>query len=136
MIAAVIPHVFAVITNDTWSSVSEVIDFYCLRGASENSTKELKNDFFANTLSHAGFHANALEFFIKSLAYNLFHLFQLMVLEDGDRVMTADSFRKKSQKIASRLSARARSLHLKIARSFRHAGKFIRYLERSRSVRI
>lgn len=131
-----IPHVFAVMTNDAESSVIEVINFYCQRGASENFTKELKGDFFANTLSHARFHANALEFFMKSLAYNLFHIFQLMVLEGSDRVMTADSFRKKYQKIASRLSEHARSFYLKIARSFRHADKFMKYLERSRSLRL
>lgn len=128
-----IPHVFAVITNDLDSSVIEVIQFYCQRGASENFTKELKDDFFANTLSHSGFHANALEFFLKALAYNLFHFFQQMVLEDADKTLTAGTYRKKYQKIASRLSRHARSMHLRVASSFRYAERFIHYLRRSRT---
>lgn len=93
-----IPHVFAVITNDLESSAEEVISFYCQRGASENFTKELKDDFGANTLSHKDFHPNALDFFIKALAYNLFHMFQLLVLEGSDRVMRAGSFRKNTRR--------------------------------------
>ena len=129
-----IPHIFAVITNDHESSVEEVINFYCQRGASENFTKELKSDFFGNTLSHSSFHANALEFFMKALAYNLFHFFQQLVLEGEDKTLTAGTFRKKYQKVVSRLSKHARKLYLRIAASFRYSKQFMRYLERSRTI--
>lgn len=66
-----IPHVFAVITNIQEGNSEHIINFYCARATSENFTKELKDDFGGNTLSHRGFTANALEFLLKSLAYNL-----------------------------------------------------------------
>lgn len=130
-----IPHIFAVITNIEEMNPEQIINFYCQRGNSENFTKELKNDFFANTLSHKSFEANAFDFFLKSLAYNLFRFFQFCVLEGSDQKMTAGSFRKKYQKIASRLSCHSRCLYLKIASSFRYASRFVRYLRKARSVR-
>ena len=129
-----VPHVFAVITNIEDMTVKQVIDFYCQRGNSENYTKELKSDFMANTLSHRSFEANAFEFLLKCLAYNLFHFFQFRVMEGADQNMTCGSFRKKYQKVASRLSFHARSVHLKIASSFRHADRFTRYLQKSRTI--
>ena len=129
-----IPHIFAVITNIEDMTVKQVIDFYCQRGNSENYTKELKSDFMANTLSHRSFEANAFEFLLKCLAYNLFHFFQFRVMEGADQNMTCGSFRKKYQKVASRLSFHARSFHLKIASSFRHADRFTRYLQKSRTI--
>ena len=129
-----VPHVFAVITNFGDLTPEQVINFYCQRGSSENYTKELKGDFFANTLSHRSFAANAFEFFLKCLAYNLFRFFQYRVMEGSDQNMTAASFRKKYQKVASRLSYHARSYCLKIARSFRHAEKFKRYLHKARTI--
>ena len=82
-----IPHIFAVITNIEDMTVKQVIDFYCQRGSSENYTKELKSDFMANTLSHRSFEANAFEFLLKCLAYNLFHFFQFRVMEGADQNM-------------------------------------------------
>lgn len=128
------PHIFAVITSLEDLSPEQVIAFYCQRGNSENFTKELKDDFMANTLSHRSFEANAFEFFLKCLAYNLFHFFQFRIMEGSDQNMTAGSFRKKYQKTASRLSIHARRLYLKIASSFRYAQKFMHYLHKSRTV--
>lgn len=128
------PHVFAVVTNLEDMTCRQVIDFYCQRGNSENFTKELKDDFMANTLSHRSFEANAFEFFLKCLSYNLFHIFQYRVMEGSDQNMTAGSFRRKYQKAASRLSVHARSLYLKIASSFRHGRKFMHYLQKARTV--
>ena len=130
-----IPQVFAVITNFEDMTPEQVISFYCQRGNSENYTKDLKSDFFANTLSHKSFEANTFEFFLKCLAYNLFRFFQHRVMEGSDQNMTACSFRKKYQKVASRLSYHARSYHLKIASSFRYPKKFMRYLRKARTVR-
>ncbi len=44
------PHIFAVITSLEELSPEQVIAFYCQRGNSENFTRELKDDFMANTL--------------------------------------------------------------------------------------
>ncbi len=164
------PHIYAVITSLEDLSPEQVIAFYCQRGNSENFTKELKDDFMANTLSHRSFEAqrgnsenftkelkddfmantlshrsfeaNAFEFFLKCLAYNLFHFFLFRIMEGSDQNMTAGSFRKKYQKTASRLSIHARRLYLKIASSFRYAQnssfryaqKFMHYLHKSRTV--
>ena len=94
-----VPHVFAVITNIEDITVKQVIDFYCQRGNSENYTKELKSDFMANTLSHRSFEANAFKFLLKRLAYNLFHFFQLRVMEGADQNMTCGSFQKSIRKL-------------------------------------
>lgn len=128
------PRVFAVITNLEDKDPEKVINFYCQRGNSENYTKELKGDFMANTLSHRSFTANAFDFLLKCLAYNLFRFFQFRVMEGADQNITAGSFRKKYQKVASRLSFHARSLHLKIASSFRHSERFLQYLRKARTV--
>lgn len=126
---SLITHVFAVITN-LEEAPEKVIEFYCQRGNSENFTKELKNDFGANTLSHEQFVKNAFEFFAKSLAYNLFQIFRNLVLEGEDRKMQAVSFRKKYQKVASRLSRHARQLYLRMASSFRYQERFKRYFQK------
>ena len=125
-----IPHVFGVITN-LEDDPRKVIEFYCQRGNSENFTKELKNDFGANTLSHEQFVKNAFEFFTKSLAYNLFQIFRNLVLEGEDQKMQAGTFRRKYQKVASRLSRHARKGFLRIASSFRYRKQFMKYFRRS-----
>lgn len=129
-----IPHIFAVFTNIVDLGAEEVINFYCQRGNSENFTKELKDSFGANTLSHKKFYANAFEFLLKSLAYNIFHMFQYLIMEGTDRKMVASTFRKKYQKIAARLSSHARRFYLSIARSFRYKQEFRRYLHRAKTV--
>ncbi len=130
-----IPHIFAVITNLEAMTPEQIINFYCQRGNSENYTKELKSDFMANTLSHRSFEANAFEFLLKCLAYNLFRFFQFRVMEGTDQNITVRSFRSRYQKVASRLSRHAKSFHLKIASSFRHAQRFMHYLHKARTVR-
>lgn len=130
-----IPHIFAVITNLEDMTPEQIISFYCQRGNSENYTKELKSDFMANTLSHRSFEANAFGFLLKSLAYNLFRFFQFRVMEGTDQNITVRSFRSRYQKVASRLSRHAKSFHLKIASSFRHAQRFMHYLHKARTVR-
>ena len=130
-----IPHIFAVITNLEDMTPEQIISFYCQRGNSENYTKELKSDFMANTLSHRSFEANAFEFLLKCLAYNLFRFFQFRVMEGTDQNITVRSFRNKYQKVASRLSRHAKSFHLKIASSFRHVQRFMHYLHKARTVR-
>lgn len=129
---ALIPCIFAVITNLEDRTPESVIQFYCERGSSENFTKELKNDFGANTLSHRTFTANTFEFLLKCLSYNLFRMFQILVLEGTDARMTCSSFRKKYQKTASRVSRHARSLHLSIASTFRYRERFMKYLRKAR----
>lgn len=130
-----IPHIFAVITNLEAMTPEQIINFYCQRGNSENYTKELKSDFMANTLSHRSFEANAFEFLLKCLAYNLFRFFQFRVMEGTDQNITVRSFRSRYQKVASRLSRHAKSFHLKIASSFRHAQRFMHYPHKARTVR-
>lgn len=128
-----VPIVFAVITNITESLPSEVIEFYCLRGDSENFTKELKDDFGAKTLSHSDFWENAFEFLLKSFSYNLFKIFRYLVLEGKDCRMRARTWRNLYQKVASKLVRHAGSVHLRITISFRYKHKFKKYLHKSRT---
>ena len=74
------PVVYAVVTNDQKCSPKEGMHFYELRGASENFTKELKNDFDGARVSHKDFRKNEMDFLISAYAYNLFHLFQNHIL--------------------------------------------------------
>lgn len=129
---SLIPHIFAVITNIEEKTPEGIIEFYSERGASENFTKELKNDFGARTLSHRAFTANAFEFLLKCLAYNLFHMFQFLVMEGRDALITCSIFRKRYQKVASRMTSHAGIMNLQIASSFREKSKFLSWLKKAR----
>lgn len=61
------------------------MNFYEQRGASENFTKELKNDFNGGRVSHKDFVKNEMEFLISSISYNIFHVFQNEILENEDK---------------------------------------------------
>ena len=74
------PAVYAIVTNDLDCSPKEGMKFYEQRGASENFTKELKDDFKAAKVSHKTFLQNEMDFLISAFAYNLFHIFQNTVL--------------------------------------------------------
>ena len=64
------------------------MDFYEQRGASENFTKELKNDFDGGRVSHKDFVKNEMDFLISSISYNIFHVFQNEILENEDKKIT------------------------------------------------
>ncbi|MBR2669525.1 MAG: transposase [Solobacterium sp.] len=87
------PVIYAIVTNDMDISPEEGMHFYELRGASENFTKELKNDFDGGHVSHKDFWKNEMDFLISAYAYNVFHLFQNMILEGKDRMITMNTFR-------------------------------------------
>ena len=103
------------------------MDFYELRGASENFTKQLKNDFDAGHLSHSGFLENEMQFLISSMAYNLFHIFQDTILAGNDRSITMNTFRLLYQKIAVRVSSHARKLKLSFSSAYKNKKKFMNY---------
>ena len=81
------PTIYAVVTNNTKMNPQEVMAFYEKRGASENFTKEFKNDFNGGILSHKRFEENEIQFLTSSLAYNVYHLFQNDILDDDDKKM-------------------------------------------------
>ena len=122
-----IPVIYAVVTNDTEHDAKYVMDFYEARSASENFNKELKNDFSAGILSHESFNANDFEFLIKSLSYNLYHIFQMEVLEKDDQKLMMNTFRIRYQKIATKVIHHARRVNLSFSSAYRNQNTFLRY---------
>lgn len=124
------PTVYCVITNDKESSGIDIMTFYEERGNSENFTKELKDDFDGKRVSHHEFLKNELEFLISGLCYNAFHLFQMKILEKEDKKMRMNTFRKKYQKIAVRVSKHARRVTLSFSSAYAYKKRFMYYLNK------
>lgn len=121
------PTIYAVVTNDETCTSKEGMHFYELRGASENFTKELKNDFDAGHLSHSDFFENEMQFLISSMAYNLFHIFQNRILAGNDRLITMNTFRLLFQKIAVKVTSHARKLCLSFSSAYNNSRRFMNY---------
>ena len=96
-------HIFGVITNLKNETPEEVLSLYRQRGESENFIKELKNGFDAKHLSHQGFTENTFEFLLKALSYNIFKIFQRMILKGKDRKITVTTWRTLYQKVAAKI---------------------------------
>lgn len=128
--------IFGVITNLKTETTEEVLNLYRQRGASENYIKELKNGFDAQHLSHQSFIENTFEFLLKSLTYNLFKIFQRLVLKGRDRKMTVNTWRMVYQKVVAKIVKHGGKISLKMASSFKTRWKrFRRYLIQAREVR-
>jgi hypothetical protein len=121
------PVVYAVITNDQKCSPKEGMHFYELRGASENFTKELKNDFDGARVSHRDFWKNEMDFLISAYAYNLFHIFQNRILEGTDQSITMNTFRLLFQKIAVKVIRHAGKLSLRFSTAYTRQPQFMHY---------
>ena len=126
---SMLPEVYPVMTSCMGKSTKEVLDFYEERGSSENFTKELKNDFCARRVSHRRFEENELDFLVSSLAYNVFHLFQLTVLKGEDKSITMCTFRQKYQKVAVKVVSHARGYTLSYSSAYRHKALFTEYCQ-------
>lgn len=124
---SLLPTVYAIVTNDMKCSSYEGMLFYEQRGASENFTKELKNDFDAGHLSHSDFLENEMEWLISSMAYNLFHLFQNVILTGSDQTITMNTFRLQFQKIAVKITSHARKLVLSFSSAYNSQRRFMNY---------
>ena len=101
--------------------------FYELRGASENFTKEFKNDFDGARVSHKEFWANEMDFLISAFAYNIFHLFQNMILKDSDKSITMNTFRFLFQKIAVKVVRHAGNISLCFSSAYIRKHRFMNY---------
>lgn len=124
---SLLPVVYAVVTNDEEKEPKEVMDFYEQRGASENFTKEFKNDFDAKHLSHSDFFQNEMEFLISAMAYNLFHIFQNQILRGADQNITMNTFRLMFQKVAVKVIRHARKISLSFSSAYSNAKQFMKY---------
>ena len=122
------PAVYCVITNDAGISPKDGMHFYELRGASENFTKEFKNDFDGARVSHKEFWENEMDFLISAFAYNLFHLFQNRILKDSDTCITMNTFRSLFQKIAVKVIKHAGKISLCFSSAYMQQKKFMQYL--------
>ena len=106
---------------------AEAMHFYELRGASENFTKELKNDFNGARVSHKEFWENEMDFLISAYAYNLFHLFQNQILKDSDQSITMNTFRLLFQKIAVKVIRHAGKISLRFSTAYTRQRRFMYY---------
>ncbi len=122
-----LPTIYGMVTNDDVRTPKEAMDFYEERGASENFTKEFKNDFDGKHLSHSNFYENAMEFLISDISYSIFHLFQNTVLTGKDNLMTMNSFRMKFQKVAVKVAHHARKITLSFSSAYQHRRLFMKY---------
>lgn len=121
------PVVYAIVTNDPKCTPKEGMHFYELRGASENFTKELKNDFDGARASHKDFWKNEMDFLISAYAYNLFHVFQNKILEGTDKSITMNTFRLLFQKIAVKVIRHAGKLLLRFSTAYTRQRQFMHY---------
>ena len=121
------PAVYAIVTNDLDCSPKEGMKFYEQRGASENFTKELKDDFKAAKVSHKTFLQNEMDFLISAFAYNLFHIFQNTVLKGADRKITMNTFRLRFQKIAVKVTRHAGKIFLRFSSAYQRQAQFFGY---------
>lgn len=124
---SLLPTIYCVVTNDREKTAEEIMDFYEQRGASENFTKELKNDFDGGRVSHKDFVKNEMEFLISSISYNIFHVFQNEILENEDKKITMNTFRMYYQKIAVKVIKHAREYTLSFSSSYNRQNTFIKY---------
>lgn len=124
------PMIYCVMTNKEDGNAKSIMDFYEARGASENFTKEVKNDFDAGTLSHQSFLKNEMDFLISAYAYNLFHMFQNEILEGKDKTITMETYRRKYQKIAVKVVRHSRKISLSFSSAYRFKEKFRDYLSK------
>jgi len=61
------------------------------------------------------------------MAYNLFHLFQNLILKGTDQTITMNTFRIMFQKIAVKVSSHARKIILSFSSAYRNRKKFLNY---------
>lgn len=122
-----VPMVYCIITNDFEKSPKEAMDFYEVRGNSENFTKELKDDFSGGILPHKEFVKNEMDFLISSLAYNLYHVFQQTILEEKDQTIRMNTYRLKYQKIAVKVIQHARQVTLSFSSAYKNKTQFTQY---------
>ena len=104
------------------------MNFYEARGASENFNKELKNDFHAGNLSHSEFNKNEFEFLISAFCYNLFHIYQMTVLQGEDQKIMMNTYRIRYQKIAVKVINHARQVALPFSSAYKAKETFNGYL--------
>lgn len=122
-----LPVIYAIVTNDVTITPEEGMHFYELRGASENFTKELKNDFGGARVSHKEFWKNEMDFLISAYAYNLFHLFQERILQGKERSITMNTFRMMFQKIAVKVVHHAGKYSLRFSSAYTRQADFLHY---------
>ena len=127
---SLLPVIYCVITNKENGNPKSIMDFYEERGNSENFTKEIKDDFNGGKLSHREFLKNEIEFLISSLSYNLFHIFQNIILENEDRKIRMNTFRSKYQKIAVRVVKHARQVELHFSSAYPRQDLFHHYMNK------
>jgi len=127
---ALLPMIYCVMTNEISGNAQSIMEFYEARGNSENFTKELKDDFHGEKLSHQTFIKNEMAFLIAAFAYNLFHMFQNDILEKEDQVMRMKSYRSKYQKIAVKVVRHAREIHLHFSSAYPRKQAFNHYMNK------
>lgn len=118
---------YTVIATNRLESAQWIVQWYNQRGdCSENRIKELKIGFGMERMPCGQFEANAVFFRIGALAYNLFRLFLLKVLDESWRRHQVQTVRWRLYQIAGKIVSHGGQMFLKVRRRYFHLFKDIR----------
>lgn len=114
------PHIkYKVIATNRGEDAEEVVGWYNQRGEhSENRIKDLKIGFGMERMPCGQFDANAVFFRIGVLAYNLFRLFLLKVLDRSWHKHQVQTIRWRLYQIAGKIVYHSNAISLKLHRRF------------------
>jgi len=110
---------YKVIASNREESAEETIAWYNARGEhSENRIKELKIGLGMDRMPCGQFWANAVFFRIGVLAYNLFRLFELVILPEDWRRHQIRTVRWRLYQVAGKVVRHAGQLYLKVRQAY------------------
>lgn len=114
------PHIkYTVIATNRVEEAEDVVGWYNQRGEhSENRIKDLKIGFGMERMPCGQFEANAVFFRIGVLAYNLFRLFLLKVLDRSWHKHQVQTIRWRLYQIAGKIVYHSNAISLKLHRRF------------------
>ena len=129
-------HLFTFIVTNMESDPTDVIRFYCNRGAMENFIKESKTGFNMDAMSSHSMTVNANKLQLSVLAYNLFNWFRRLVLPAKMRKLRIDTIRLKLIKIAARIIHSARYIIFKLCSSCPYQSEYLATLQNIRNLTV
>ena len=127
----------AVLTNipPIFGSAADIEHHHRLRGgAPEEAIRQLKEDFGMNHAPLQNFYANWLWWLAATLAYNVARWVRVLSLPESFRTCRGKRLRASFFNVPARVVRKARRLHLRLPRAYRHADAFIAALAKLRAL--
>lgn len=128
-------HMYTFIVTNMDSVPSQIIKFYCKRGAMENYIKESKNGFDFTAVSSSSKIVNTNRLQVHALAYNIFNWFKRLALPASMHNHLVDTIRLKLLKIAAKVVHSARYITFKLCSSCPYKNEFYEILDNIRGLR-